>query len=663
MVDTSQWITTASPTRTRIPPAGAVPVPDPIRGTAAPAAEDIVFLGAGGAEPTLLAWPDARSTGRAQAIRRLDHGYSIYALAVSPRGIRLATGTRAGLILVYALEGHRPVADASPLFEVFHTQRFGCGVLSVAFVTDEILASGGQDGRIRLWDVARGTQLADLDAQQGAVVAMSPLGSLVLASLGTGGVLRAWDLDTLRLAFESEPVELPRIPALTGLDFHPASGLLMHASRSGDLHVYDTQREFAAHRVPAHRGEFCAVACGAEHIATAGLDDLTLKIWSPSLAGPAQEIAVSAPVVAVGWVGVGQVLTVLEDGSGRLCDTDDSRQVALQLPAENLRTCMGLPPGLTAQIRKRNERAWRDEQIKEATALMQHSGSESWGRILQITEQLRARGFSHEASLLLADAARADNRVLWELESRISFAAALGDSPVVLPTLSAIAELLERTHEPELAIEYHERVLHLEEDYQDSRERIRRLRAHPLMGITPDNCARGDLGKGELIHQELEKHTVLKRKFRWRVVFDVKPIGTERGSLSLEDVMESIRKDLKREQADAASGGLAQTAVVFGQERREIQWLYVSRVSDPLVAYALEIQIQSRSSRIIAYGVFDADRLDLCETADVAEHNQRVQEAWDRVTQSSATKTWLFEINALAGKAIRRVTARQRHGW
>ena len=59
------------------------------------------------------------------------------------------------------------------------------------------LASGGDDGLVRVWDLATGQQRAALRGHRGAVhaVAIAPDGSW-LASGGDNGLVRIWDLAT-----------------------------------------------------------------------------------------------------------------------------------------------------------------------------------------------------------------------------------------------------------------------------------------------------------------------------------------------------------------------------------------------------------------------------------------------------------------------------------
>jgi WD40 repeat protein len=69
-------------------------------------------------------------------------------------------------------------------------------VRSVAFSGDaKLLASGGDDNMVRLWDVATGKEKATLLGQKDNVAAVAFSGDRkLLASVGIDGTVRLWDV-------------------------------------------------------------------------------------------------------------------------------------------------------------------------------------------------------------------------------------------------------------------------------------------------------------------------------------------------------------------------------------------------------------------------------------------------------------------------------------
>jgi WD40 repeat protein len=73
-------------------------------------------------------------------------------------------------------------------------------VLSLAITPNgQILASGGQDQTVRLWEVPNGRELARWQAHAGGVTALAfdPHGE-TLASAGADGTLRLWNIPFIR---------------------------------------------------------------------------------------------------------------------------------------------------------------------------------------------------------------------------------------------------------------------------------------------------------------------------------------------------------------------------------------------------------------------------------------------------------------------------------
>lgn len=142
--------------------------------------------------PTLWIWDLAKSK-RGQFI--MGHTKAILSVAFSPDGRLLATSSAEadGNILLWNLQKRRKLRSLTDYMLMLDGH--DGGVPSIEFSTDgELLASGGTDSTVRLWDPRTGERLGKLTGHTAAVrsVAFSPNGQL-LASGGTDGTVRLWD--------------------------------------------------------------------------------------------------------------------------------------------------------------------------------------------------------------------------------------------------------------------------------------------------------------------------------------------------------------------------------------------------------------------------------------------------------------------------------------
>lgn len=611
---------------------------------------NVIFLGRSGHCPALLLWENPPQEEPPLEITRFPQGYSVYSLAVSPDGHRVAVGTKMGLFQVYAVNDcGRNEKRSSLLLDMFHPP----AVVGLTFCTDDIIASGGLDGKIRVWSLSSKSQVAEIDAHPGGVLATCRIGSLLLASLGRNRTLHVWDMDTLQSRFTQKDIILPKVQAMTSLDYDPFMCLLVHPSGNGELYVYDIRQEFSLRKLPAHQGDFCAVSCGANRLATAGAVDATLKIWSDRFNQPETQVSTGTGSLAVAWGGNDLLVTVDAAGDAQTWLVESELTPGPRLAKANLRVCQGLPSEMIARSSTDSLRTWRNAKIDEARELFGRDDSDTRVQLQRIVEELRDRGFSPEATLVLADAAKAQGRLLWELDARLAVVRGLGEGPLAVPSMYAIADLLARVCEPKLAIEYFRKVSEYQPDYRDTEQRLSELQDHPLLQLSPETGIRGDLPNPEHVFQDLEKHNILGKSFTWSVVLETKQSIRVGVHIEPEAALRELTTELGKLRTGKPILALRKNWLYQHGDIREIEWVHVCpSCPEPSVAYALELGSVTGGSVVTPYGLFDVSRLKIPPSANIKDHNRIVEDVWKKVIHGADAKLWLTEVNGMVLAAI-----------
>jgi WD40 repeat protein len=235
------------------------------------------------------------------------HQGIIYAVAYSPDGSRIVSGSYDGTVKVW---------DANNGQEIKTFSGQGGTILSVAYSPDgRRIGSGSTNSTIRIWDVETGAYHI-LSGHSGFVraLAYSPDGQRLVSGSGDK-TLKIWDANTGK--------ELRTLRTLGGhtstvyaVAYSPDGRRLLSGSEDTTIMLWDEPRGIAIRTLGGHKNAVYSVAWSPEgNRILSGSADKTLKIWDPETGKELMTLS--------GHTGTVWSVVYTPDGKGILSGSED----------------------------------------------------------------------------------------------------------------------------------------------------------------------------------------------------------------------------------------------------------------------------------------------------------------------------------------------------
>jgi WD40 repeat protein len=203
---------------------------------------------------------------------KLDgHAAPVKAIALSPDGTLLVSGSQDGVIVLWEMLTKKKIVELKEHIDE---------VTSLAFCTSidiPLFVSGSNDRTVRIWDADTNKLKIKIDAGCGVLaVAIAPDGKTVY-SAGDDNLIRGWDVETGKLTATLKGHENMVVSLALSRD----GKTLISGGRDNSIRLWDLQAKGSPPRIiPRHFGDSDALALSKDgkRIATAGLNN-TIRIF------------------------------------------------------------------------------------------------------------------------------------------------------------------------------------------------------------------------------------------------------------------------------------------------------------------------------------------------------------------------------------------------
>ena len=191
------------------------------------------------------------------------HTERVNSVSFSPDGRAIASGSDDGTVKLWNAAARETIATL---------EGHADSVRTVAFSPDgRTLASGSWDGTIRLWNTATNSTIGTLRHTQVTSVSYSPDGR-VLATGSWAGTVRLWDVAT------NSTMRTLRHGQVTSVLYSPDGSTLATASRDGTVKLWNVATNSTTATLQNSRGVTLSYSPDGSTLAIASWDG-TIKVW------------------------------------------------------------------------------------------------------------------------------------------------------------------------------------------------------------------------------------------------------------------------------------------------------------------------------------------------------------------------------------------------
>jgi WD40 repeat protein len=166
---------------------------------------------------------------------------------------------------------------------------------AIAFTPDgrRLIASGGDDGQLRVWDAGSGALVRELAAHPGALVdlATSPSGDRLLTA-GWDGSARMWDLELLGAPVAAGAALGPHTGEVRSVAFSPDGQTIASASADRTVRLWEVKTGLVTRVLDGHAGGVSRVVYSPDGrlLASAG-EDHQVRLWDAATGEPLKVLA------------------------------------------------------------------------------------------------------------------------------------------------------------------------------------------------------------------------------------------------------------------------------------------------------------------------------------------------------------------------------------